>query len=40
VRAAIVASALDYSHVDEPGDEFDQAGDAFMEPVYFSFLDQ
>ena len=40
VRAAIVASALDYSHVDEPGEEFDQAADSFMEPVYFSFLDQ
>lgn len=40
VRAAIVASALDYSHVDEPGEEFDQSADSFMEPVYFSFLDQ
>lgn len=40
VRAAIVASTLKYSHIDEPGEEFDQAADSFMEPVYFSFMYQ
>lgn len=41
VRAAIVASsALDHSYIPEPGEEYDVAGDSFMEPVYFSFLVQ
>lgn len=41
VRAAIIASAaLDHSYMDEPGEEFDSAGDMYMTPVYFGFLVQ
>ena len=40
VRAAIEASSLNYTHIDEPGDEFDPDADMYSEQVHFSFLDQ
>lgn len=40
VRAAIVASGLDYSPTDEPADEYEPQTDAYMEPVYYIFLYQ
>jgi len=40
VRAAIVASALNYSYIPEQGEDFDNSADMYMEPVYFRFLYQ
>lgn len=40
VRAAIIASSLDYTPIDEPGEEFDASADMYYEQVHFSFLDQ
>jgi hypothetical protein len=38
VRAAIHASGLDFSVIDEPGEDYEPQTDSFMEPVYFEFL--
>lgn len=40
VRAAIVASALNYTPVDEPGEEFDHSADMYSEQVHYNFLVQ
>lgn len=38
VRTAIKASALNYSSIAEPGEDYDATADSYMEPVYFGFL--
>lgn len=38
VRAAIEGSTLDFYAIPEPGEEYDQQADSFMEPVYYGFL--
>lgn len=38
VRVAIRASTLNYSPIDEPGEDYEPQVDSYMEPVYFEFL--
>ena len=40
VRAAVIASGLNYSPTDEPGEDYEATADSFMEPVYYVFLYQ
>lgn len=38
VRAAIVSSGLNYSPIDEPGEDYEAQADSYMEPVYYEFM--
>lgn len=38
VRAAVIASGLNYSPISEPGEEYEVRADSFMEPVYYEFM--
>jgi hypothetical protein len=40
VRAAVIASGLDYSPMDEQGEDYEAQADSYMEPVYYTFLHQ
>lgn len=38
VRAAVLASSLQFYFIDQPGEEYDLPADSYMKPVYFGFL--
>lgn len=38
VRAAVIASGLNYSPTEEPGEDYEPQVDSYMEPVYYIFL--
>lgn len=38
VRAAVAASSLNYSPIDEPGEDYEAQSDSYMEPVYYEFM--
>ena len=40
VRAAVIASGLNYSPTDEPGEDYEPTADSFMESVHYVFMYQ
>lgn len=38
VRAAVIASGLNYTPTEEPGEDYEPQVDSYMEPVYYVFM--
>lgn len=38
VRVAVRASTLNYTPIEEPGEDYEPQADSYMEPVYYEFL--
>lgn len=38
VRAAVRASTLNYTPIEEPGQDYEPQADSYMEPVYYEFM--